>query len=412
MVSRTNHEYDIVIVGASAAGLTAATRFREVDRESSILMISKEGNRPYSRVQIPYILRGAVPYENIYLKDDAFFEEHRIHTLEDTVVSMDAQLDLLELADGDRIHYKKLLIATGTRPLAPKIPGIDSPGVYNLWDLEDLDALLEQLDQVHEVIILGSGFISLQAAWAYVVQNKKVTILELRDHIMANSLDAQLAAYFEQGMSKYSVNFRKDTQVIEIERADKLRLRTSDNVVFEGDVLVMGVGTAVPRAFYTDQIAFDHGILVNRRMQTSKENIYAAGDVALVPLKGLDQNCNLPLWSTAVQMGSVAGWNLAGRDVEYEGAVRSNVTEMFGMTIITAGDLFGESQVFTLDYGVLKLFTEQSVLVGFVFIGQSEEYELFGPLLQSIRDAIMGCVELKDIQEQMDVRVALALEVD
>lgn len=307
MVSRTNHEYDIVIVGASAAGLTAATRFREVDRESSILMISKEGNRPYSRVQIPYILRGAVPYENIYLKDDAFFEEHRIHTLEDTVVSMDAQLDLLELADGDLIYYKKLLIATGTRPLAPKIPGIDSPGVYNLWDLEDLDALLEKLDQVHEVIILGSGFISLQSAWAYVVQNKKVTILELRDHIMANSLDEQLAAYFEQGMSKYSVNFRKDTQVIEIERADKLRLRTSDNVVFEGDVLVMGVGTAVPRAFYTDQIAFDHGILVNRRMQTSKENIYAAGDVALVPLKGLDQNCNLPLWSTAVQMGSVAG---------------------------------------------------------------------------------------------------------
>jgi NADPH-dependent 2,4-dienoyl-CoA reductase/sulfur reductase-like enzyme len=398
-------KYDVIIIGTSVAGLTAAKYFREKDKISSLLMISTEGKNVYSRVQIPYILRGDIKYNNIFIKESDFFEVNNIDVQKNTVNKIDFENNIINTDSGEVFKYKKLLISTGRRPFTPKNLNIDSNKIFNLWDLQDLDNLLNIFEKVDSVLIMGSGFIAMQAAWASVVRQKKVKILIRGERIMSKILDLEASKYLEEKVKGYGVEIIKNFNVIKVEDNDELILKTSECSV-NGDVLIVGAGTFATTELFKGKIDFDDGIKVNKHIETSIKNVYAAGDVALTNIKNTNRYSSMPLWSNAVYMGKIAGLNLSGEEVEYEGSVRSNVTEIFGVTIISAGESSEDSILYKNNFYILKLFYEDNIFIGFTYVGESDKYHMFGPLIQKLREMIFRNEQIEELENFLNSQVA------
>ena len=157
---------NIVIIGNSAAGLSALQNFRKVDKDSKVVMISKEGFLPYSRVLLPYVLRGKLPNEGMTIRTQDYFERLHAECVEGTVTKLDAQAHKVFLEDGRSFDYDKLLIATGSYALTPPIEGAHQEGVCNMWTKADVDKLMPKFQNSKRAVVIGSGFVALQAAWA------------------------------------------------------------------------------------------------------------------------------------------------------------------------------------------------------------------------------------------------------
>ena len=152
---------NIVIIGNSAAGLSALQNFRKVDKDSKVVMISKEGFLPYSRVLLPYVLRGKLPYEGMTIRTQDYFERLHAECVEGTVTKLDAQAHKVFLEDGRSFDYDKLLIATGSYALTPPIEGAHQEGVCNMWTKADVDKPMPKFQNSKRVVVIGSSLRSL-----------------------------------------------------------------------------------------------------------------------------------------------------------------------------------------------------------------------------------------------------------
>ena len=128
----------IVIIGNSAAGINALEEFRKHDKESEVTLISKEGGPAYSRVLLPYYLRGKVDYNNFFIRDNAFYKKMGAEYIEAEVINIDEEKKVVEIDSGKKILFDKLLIASGSSAFMPPIEGLAGQGVYNMWTLEDV----------------------------------------------------------------------------------------------------------------------------------------------------------------------------------------------------------------------------------------------------------------------------------
>ena len=185
-----------IIIGNSAAGLNALEVFRKIDKNSPVTIISKEAGPAYSRVLLPYYLRKKITYDKLFIKGQGYYDELNALYLQSNVTKVDEKQRLVELENGKILQFDRLLIATGSTPVKPPIEGLESPGVFQMWTLDDVHKIERYFQPGKRVLILGSGFVSLQAAWAAVQRGLKVTVFELMPRIMPRVLDDQGANFF------------------------------------------------------------------------------------------------------------------------------------------------------------------------------------------------------------------------
>ena len=382
-----------VIIGNSAAGLSALKCFRKYNRNSQMVLVSREAGPAYSRVLLPYYLsrkigwRGLFPYiENIYRRSGV--ETH----FENPVVGLDVKSRFVKLAKGEKIHYDKLLIATGSNPVKPPIENIDCPGVYHLWTLQDVVDIEKRFCAGKKLIVLGSGFISLMAADAAARRGLNVVVIELVSRIMPRVLDEKSAALLHKRMESRGVEVKVDTRVEKVEIGEKgvLVLSLQNSAPLIADLVIVGTGVK-PDLGVVDNtpVLAERGILVNAAMETNIPGIYAAGDVAQGPTVFGEKHEVTPLWVTAVEQGKIAGANMAGQDFVYEGSLSLNVTQLFGLTVASMGRLElragTEKEVYCQNGSYAAIFREGETPVGAVTAGGPELVRLLGYLRPCIK---------------------------
>lgn len=386
----------VVIVGNSAAGLSALESFRKEDKDAKVTLISKEGGLAYSRVLLPYYLRGKVDYDTFFIRDQKYYDDMNVEYIEASVEQVKDQEKIVTLSDGREVSYDKLLIATGSRAVKPPVPGLDNEGVYNMWTLDDVNSLEPYFKKGKRVMVLGSGFVSLQAAWAALCKGVDVKIIELAGRIMPTVLDEKGASLLTAKIEELGADLRVNTLTEKVEKTEEgtFKIYTKGNEPFEVDFIIVGTGVRANIGLVDGtEVATDRGILVGPAMETTVKDIYSAGDVAQGPTAFGDKHMIHALWPTAIEMGKIAGANMAGKALCYEGSLNMNTTQMFDITVASMGKFNdGEGdRVVVLDgetfggYGYVKFVYQENLIVGVTTIGSSDLVPLLGKLRPIIR---------------------------
>lgn len=383
---------NIVIIGNSAAGLSALQNFRKLDKTSNVTMISKEGLNPYSRVLIPYVLRGKLSYDKMTIRDENFYDLHNTQCIEGEVTKVDSENKEVILADGRHYSYDKLLVASGSFAIRPPIPGLDDEGICNMWTKSDADKLLPCFDKFKKIIVIGSGFVALQAAWAARFRGLDVTVIELMDRIMPNVLDEKGSKILSDKIYESQVKLYTSTVTEKVEKLEDgtYRVYLKDKEPIDADFIIVGTGVRPNTSFLEGSgVEIGRGIPVNKFMETNIEGIYAAGDVAAGPTTFGDEHLIHALWPTAIEMGKVAAYNMAGKEYEYEGSLNMNVTQMYDVTVASMG-CFNDKDIedaYYIDNGsdYLKICYKDGLIVGACLVGGSDAVSLFGKLRPLIK---------------------------
>lgn len=383
----------VVIIGNSAAGLSALEAFRRRDRSSTVTVVSAEAARPYSRVLLPYYLRGRIRHEGMFIRPKDCYERLDARIVFGEVVErVDAEQHEVVLHDDRAIAYDRLLVATGSRPAAPPIEGLKGPGVQGFWTLDDAERLERDLRPGARLMVLGAGFVALQAAWAAHRRGAAVTVVELEGRILPRVLDEEAARLLRLRIEAAGVRIATNVCIAGVERAcGELCCTAAGADTYEADIVIVATGVLPNDGLLAEAVsARGPGLEVAATMATAVADVFAAGDVARAPMWGGATGV-LALWPVAVAQGRVAGANLAGAGLEYGGGLGANVTEMFGVTVASVGrfdEAPGEEVVMLHDLpGVdyLKLVLADGVPMGVVYLGDQQAVRLLGRLAPYIR---------------------------
>jgi 3-phenylpropionate/trans-cinnamate dioxygenase ferredoxin reductase subunit len=311
-----------VIVGASLTGAKAAETLRTEGFDGRLVLIGAEHERPYERPPLSKdYLRGEVGREHVYVHDEGYYAEHDIELrLGRTVVGLDTSISQVALDDGTRLHYDRLLLATGAEPRRISIPGEALDGVLYLRSVEDSDALRERLDRGGSVVVIGAGWIGAEVAASARQRGLDVTVIDPLTVPLERVLGAEIGAIYRDIHTDHGVQMLLGTGVAAFEGARAVeRVRTSDGRRLDCDFVVVGVGVQ-PRTALAAQagLSVDDGILVDGNLQTSKPGVFAAGDVAMTNHPFYGRRIRVEHWANALHQGPAAAHNMLGRSQPYD----------------------------------------------------------------------------------------------
>jgi 3-phenylpropionate/trans-cinnamate dioxygenase ferredoxin reductase component len=310
-----------VIVGAGMAGGKAAETLREEGFDGRIVLLGAEPERPYERPPLSKdYLRGEAERGGVYLQEDAgWYEEHDVELRASaTADSLDVGGRAVVLADGERVSYDALLLATGAEPKRPPIPGVDLDGVHVLRTFADSDTLRAVIDAGGRLVVVGAGWIGCEVAASARQKGMEVALVEPRSLPLEGVLGPELGAFYRDVHADHGVALHLGTGVEAIEGEGRAeRVRTSDGTVLEGDAVLLGVGVAPRTALAEGVLDVDDGILVDASLRASADGVFAAGDVANHdhPLFG---RLRVEHWANALEQGPSAARAMLGQDAVYE----------------------------------------------------------------------------------------------
>ncbi len=331
---------DIVVVGGSAAGLTAAITARRHYPDKSVLVVRQE-KQVLIPCGIPYIF-GTVESPQNNLIGDGVLKKNDIELLLAQATDVDREGKVVRTTAGD-VGYERLIIATGSRPAMPPIPGFDLDGVYAVVkDVEFLSDLQRRLETATDVVIIGGGFIGIEFADEInKAEGKNVTIVEILPHCLALAYDEEFCVETEKVLQSRGVAIRTSSRVERISgngKVEKVVLSNGDEI--EADAVILGIGAVanVDLAKKTGlRIGLTGGMVVDRTMQTSDNNIYACGDCAEKISFFGGRPSPLKLASIATVEARIAGANLFGVRRENVGTVGVWSTAVGDHALATAG---------------------------------------------------------------------------
>jgi 3-phenylpropionate/trans-cinnamate dioxygenase ferredoxin reductase component len=311
-----------VIAGAGLAGAKAAETLRDEGFDGRVVLIGEEDERPCERPPLSKeYLRGEVGREKVHVHDEGFYAERGIELrLGRTAVSLDRSMSELVLANGERLRFDRLLLATGAEPRRLAIPGGELDGVHYLRSVRDSDALRERLGRGGALVVVGAGWIGAEVAASARQQGLAVTVVEPSSVPLERVLGAELGAVYRDIHLDHGVRMLLGTGVEAFEGDGAVeRVRTEDGRTVDCDLVVVGVGVR-PRMGLAEQagLAVGDGILVDEHLQTSAPRIFAAGDVAGAQHPFYGERIRVEHWANALHQGPVAARSMLGRMEAYD----------------------------------------------------------------------------------------------
>lgn len=324
----------IVIVGNGIAAISAIKSIREIDKFCKIHLIGEEKFYPYNRVRLSKGLLSGLEENKILIQKKEWYSENDVILyLDNKVISIDTNKRVVELSDGKIIGYTKLLLASGSHNVTPLISGINKHGVYTLKTLQDAWDIIERLEDAQIVLIIGGGVQGLETAWMMVQAGKKVILSHRSPRFMRTQLDEKASKLLEKAVLSSNIQILFNTQVSEVKGYDKVEgFMTTDGKSYECDTIIYSVGTKPNIDILNNTpIKTNNGIIVNEKMETNVESIYAAGDVAEY------NNQIYGLWNIAIGQGKVAGYNIIGKDSIYKNIIPLTTLNAFNLSLFSMG---------------------------------------------------------------------------
>ena len=381
-----------VIIGAGPAGVTAAETIRRHAADAHITLLGDEPELPYSRMAIPYLLVENINEQGTHLRKRAdHFDSHGIDVKRGRVRSVDTDGKTLELADGGRMQYDRLLIATGATPITPPIDGIDLAGVHPCWTLEDARAIAKLAKPGANVVLIGAGFIACIVLEALRRREVNLVVVEAEDRMLPRMMNNTAAAMLQAWCERRGVSVRVSTRVQAIAQDGKnLKVRLSDGSSLPADLVISAVGVRSNTDFLANTpVKVNDGVVVNDTMRSTHPDIYAAGDAAEGADFSTRQLVVQAIQPTAVEHGRIAGLNMAGKETAHEGGVNMNVLDTMGLVSTSFGLWMGVDGGETAEshepdrQRYLNLQFEDDVLVGASSVGLTQHVGVLRGLIQS-----------------------------
>ena len=391
-----------VILGNGPAGVIAAETVRKRAPHDQIIMIGCEDAPPYSRMAIPYLLMGNIQEPGTYLRKDAdHFEQLKIEQIRGKASSIDLKAKKIEL-DGQSITFDKLLLATGSVPVQPPIPGIDLPGVHPCWTLEDARAIAKLAKPGSRVLQMGAGFIGCIILEALASQKVELTVVEMGDRMVPRMMTGVAGGMIKKWVQEKGVQVFTDTKVESIAKTNScLTVKLSNGKALEVDLVISATGVKPNIAFLKSSGLDMHtGILVNDQMQTSHPDVYAAGDVTESIDFSTGERIVNAIQPNAAEQARIAGISMTGGEAQSLGALQINVLDTLGLISSSFGlwaGAKGGDHIELVDsdaYKYLRLEFLGDVLVGATCVGTTEHIGV-------LRGLIQGKIPLGDWKETL-----------
>jgi len=334
-----------VIIGAGAAGIAAAEHLRKLDAEASITVLDGEGEVPYARMAIPYMLSDRIGEDGMHLRHDPdHYRTLRIDIEKGRAASVDTAARTIRLADGRIVAYDRLLIAAGSVPSHEPIEGIDLPGVHTCWTLADARAIVAEVRPGARVVQMGAGFVGCIIIEPLMSRGADLTILVRSGRMVSRMMPPKASEMIASWCQSKGVRIMGKTQAARIDRdGDALKVTLTTGEVLPADVYLSVVGVKPGIDFLAGSgIAVDTGILVDEHLRTNVAEVFAVGDVAESRdrLYGMYQiNAIQP---NAVEQARIAAINMAGGDTPFLGGLAINVLDTLGLVSCSVGQWQGE----------------------------------------------------------------------
>jgi 3-phenylpropionate/trans-cinnamate dioxygenase ferredoxin reductase subunit len=306
-----NSSHTYVIVGASLAGASAAGALRDKGFQGRIVLIGAEPHLPYERPPLSKgYLAGSAERDKVYVHPASWYAEHGIELcLNQAVSRIDRDARAVELADGSRLGYDKLLLTTGARPRTLTVPGADADGVHLLRTLDDSDSLRELLARISRLVVIGAGWIGLEVSAAARQAGVEVTVVESAELPLLRVLGPEVARVFADLHVQHGVDFRFNASLAEIRTSNggATGVSLGDGTVIEADAVLVAVGIT-PNSELAEAAGLnvDNGVLVDSSLVTSDPGIFAAGDVANARNAFYDKHIRVEHWANALNQPVIA----------------------------------------------------------------------------------------------------------
>ena len=308
----------IVIVGGGAAGNAAAEMLRREGYSGSLTLLSADAAPPCDRPNLSKdYLAGTAEADWIPLRPAEFYAEHAIDLrLNTRVTAIDAAAHTVSLADGSRVPYGALLLATGAKPIGLTIPGADMPHVHVLRTLADSNALIAHAETAKRCVVVGASFIGLEAAASLRHRGLEVHVVAPEARPLERVMGAAIGDMVRAIHEAQGVKFHLGATLTAIAK-DAVTLSTGERLA--ADLVVVGIGVR-PELALAEQagLAIDRGVTVDAHLRSSAPDIYAAGDIARWPDRHSGQSIRVEHWVVAERQGQVAARNMLGRQEPFD----------------------------------------------------------------------------------------------
>ena len=334
-----------MVVGGVAAGASAATKARRTDEDAEIVIFERGPYVSFANCGLPYYVGGDIREidDLLLMTQERFAERFRIRVdlfHEVTRIDREArQVEVVDLSSGDlRMEpYDRLILAPGGRPILPPIPGIDKPGVFSLTTVPDADGLRRWArdPRAREAVVVGAGFIGLEAVEAMLALGLRVHLVEKLPQVMP-PMDPEMAILIADHLAEKGIHLHLGAEAVRFHGTDRLTgIELSDGEIIPAQVAVVAIGVRPELGLARGaglEIGSNGGMIVNERMETSDPSIYACGDVAEVTNIITGKQVRLPLAGPANKEGRVAGTNAAGGASTFQGVVGTSIVKACDLT--------------------------------------------------------------------------------
>lgn len=308
----------IVVIGGGQAAAQAIQSLRMGGYTGTLTLVGDEPALPYQRPPLSKAyMKGEFAEERLYFKPAAWYEDNNVELLLSTrATGIDRAARQVLLEHGGHLDYDALIIATGSRPRALPVEGADLDGVFDLRGLADVERIRPQMTAGRSIVIVGAGYIGLEAAAVARQMGLDVTVLEMAPRVLARVTSPVMSAFYETEHRNQGVDIRTDARLSRLEGRDGQVSAAilADGTSLKADIVLVGIGI-LPNQELAEEagIACDNGILVDRDARTSDPHIFAAGDCACRPLVHYGRSGRLESVHNAIEQGKLAAAAILGK---------------------------------------------------------------------------------------------------
>lgn len=386
---------NVVVIGNGVAGITAAATVRRLHPNCRVLVLGRESHGAYNRMAIARLLNDAEAMPSLLLHKPAWYTQQRIDTrLDAEVTELDTQARTLTVADGERLSWDRLIIATGSPAWTPPIEHLDGPGAFVVRQADDMLSLRAFLRSqgARRVTVVGAGLLGIEVAQALRKFGVQVTVVSNTAAVLDRQADPMSSTLIVRHLKEKGIELLKLAQVREVVRATDrhiMALRTDRGIEIPTDALVCCTGTR-PDVDLFRRVGIDtrNGIVVDANMRTSVEHVYAAGDVA--EFEGQRPG----LWASAIAQAEVAASNACGESTPYEPAPTVTLLKSVGIDFRSFGRVQRERdddiELVDLQVGAVqyrKMLVSGGRVVGAILVNHPEQADRFAQMVKTGIDA-------------------------